>query len=101
MSLRYFTAPTIFDGETEHSASALAIDNGRVVAIVLASNVPANAAVTRFDTGMIAPGFVDLQVNGGGGIMLGDNPSVATIEHICAAHRPSMRHSGSGPGPSP
>ena len=42
----------------------------------------------RFDEGMIAPGFVDLQVNGGGGVMLNDDPSVEAIEKICAAHRP-------------
>ncbi|MEP4430950.1 MAG: N-acetylglucosamine-6-phosphate deacetylase, partial [Hyphomicrobiales bacterium] len=33
-----------------------------------------------------APGFVDLQVNGGGGVLLNDRPDVAGIETICAAH---------------
>ena len=37
---------------------------------------------------MLAPGFVDLQVNGGGGVMLNDHPDVASIETICRAHAP-------------
>ena len=38
--------------------------------------------------GMLVPGFVDLQVNGGGGVMLNDRPDVETIRTICAAHAP-------------
>ena len=78
----------IFDGEAEHAASALKIEGGRVGAIVSQSDIPAGASVRRFDGGMIAPGFVDLQVNGGGGVMLNDDPSVEAIERICASHRP-------------
>jgi N-acetylglucosamine-6-phosphate deacetylase len=37
--------------------------------------------------GLLAPGFVDLQVNGGGGALFNDDPSVATIATIGAAHR--------------
>jgi N-acetylglucosamine-6-phosphate deacetylase len=84
----YILAPVIFDGAAEHADSALKIDGGRIAAIVPQSSVPASASVQRFDSGMIAPGFVDLQVNGGGGVMLNDDPSVDAIEHICAAHRP-------------
>ena len=38
--------------------------------------------------GLLAPGFVDLQVNGGGGLMINDRPDVETIRTICAAHAP-------------
>jgi N-acetylglucosamine-6-phosphate deacetylase len=86
-SYDYVLAPVIFDGEAEHTDSALKIEVGRIVAIVPQSSLPAGALVQRFDSGMIAPGFVDLQVNGGGGVMLNDDPSVDAIEHICAAHR--------------
>ena len=86
--IEYVFAPVIFDGEREHSRSALQIEHGRVAAIVPQSSVPSGAAMQRFSDGMIAPGFVDLQVNGGGGIMLNDDPSVESIRRICAAHRP-------------
>ena len=36
--------------------------------------------------GVLAPGFVDLQVNGGGGVLLNDRPDVEGIAAICAAH---------------
>jgi len=35
----------------------------------------------------MAPGFVDVQVNGGGGVLFNDQPTVAGIRAIGAAHR--------------
>ena len=36
--------------------------------------------------GTLAPGFVDLQVNGGGGVMFNDAPTVGTLKTIAKAH---------------
>jgi len=36
---------------------------------------------------LLAPGFVDLQVNGGGGILLNDDPSPQAMRSIARAHR--------------
>jgi N-acetylglucosamine-6-phosphate deacetylase len=36
---------------------------------------------------VLAPGFIDVQVNGGGGVLLNDDPSPAAIRRIVAAHR--------------
>mgnify|MGYP003623026858 CR=1 FL=1 len=36
---------------------------------------------------VVAPGFIDIQVNGGGGVLFNDTPDVATIGRIGAAHR--------------
>ncbi|HWX65938.1 MAG TPA: N-acetylglucosamine-6-phosphate deacetylase [Rhodanobacter sp.] len=36
---------------------------------------------------MLLPGFIDVQVNGGGGVLFNDAPTVATIRRIGAAHR--------------
>lgn len=36
--------------------------------------------------GVIVPGFVDLQVNGGGGVMFNDHQDVATLRTIAQAH---------------
>ncbi len=88
MSGHYFTAGTVFDGERAHAHAALCVRDGHVTGILAASDLPASARVTRLDGGMIAPGFVDLQVNGGGGVLMNDAPSLATIRRICAAHRP-------------
>jgi N-acetylglucosamine-6-phosphate deacetylase len=37
--------------------------------------------------GLLLPGFIDLQVNGGGGVLFNDAPSVESIRAIGAAHR--------------
>ena len=82
-----FLAQRIFDGERWHHDCALLVEAGTVKAIVPRAEVPASAA--RVDAGaMIAPGFIDLQVNGGGGVMLNDRQDAETIRTICAAHAP-------------
>jgi N-acetylglucosamine-6-phosphate deacetylase len=60
-----------------------------VEAVVSRGAVPAGVEIRELEGGIVAPGFVDLQVNGGGGVMLNDRPSVETIRTICAAHAPS------------
>ena len=37
--------------------------------------------------GLLAPGFIDIQVNGGGGVLFNDAPTVETLATIAAAHR--------------
>jgi N-acetylglucosamine-6-phosphate deacetylase len=88
MTIRYITAPRLFDGHAMHERAALVVENGRVRAVIPAQEVPAGSPSTILEEGFLAPGFVDLQVNGGGGVLLNDDPSVKTIRTICAAHRP-------------
>jgi N-acetylglucosamine-6-phosphate deacetylase len=78
----------IFDGERWHDDAALLVGDGLVEGIVARGDVPADTETRDLKGGIVAPGFVDLQVNGGGGVMLNDHPDVATIRTICAAHAP-------------
>jgi N-acetylglucosamine-6-phosphate deacetylase len=78
----------IFDGEDWHDGKTLLVSEGTVEGIVASSVVPASAETVDLAGGFLAPGFIDLQVNGGGGAMLNDDPSVETIRRICAAHAP-------------
>ena len=78
----------IFDGEAWHDGKALLVSGGTVEGIIAAAALPADAETIELPGGLLAPGFVDLQVNGGGGVMLNDAPSVETIRRICAAHAP-------------
>ncbi|AZO49457.1 MAG: N-acetylglucosamine-6-phosphate deacetylase [Mesorhizobium sp.] len=88
MSDRFaLTGARIFDGADWHDNAALVVSGGLVEAILPAGAIP--AGVDRIETdGLLAPGFVDLQVNGGGGVMLNDHPDVTSIETICRAHAP-------------
>ncbi|WP_136656562.1 N-acetylglucosamine-6-phosphate deacetylase [Nitratireductor sp. XY-223] len=79
-------APAIFDGSTWHAHAAVLYGADTVTGIVPASRLPDSLPVTRLETGMIVPGFVDLQVNGGGGVLMNDDPSVEAIETMCRAH---------------
>ena len=45
------------------------------------------------DGGILLPGFIDVQVNGGGGALFGEQPSVETIRTIADA-QPALRHDG-------
>ena len=84
--LRAILGARIFDGQDWHDDAALLIEFGQVSAIVRAADVPAHAEAIRLDGGIIAPGFIDLQVNGGGGVLLNNAPTVDSIRTICAAH---------------
>lgn len=63
------------------------LENDMIVNILPKDQVPDGLKIDRYDYGKLVPGFVDIQVNGGGGILFNDNPSVATIKAIGAAHR--------------
>lgn len=88
MSDRLAIAATlIFDGDVWHEDAALLVADGLVEGIVARKAVPAGMNLTD-GGGMLAPGFIDLQVNGGGGLMLNDKPDVETLETICKAQMP-------------
>jgi len=42
--------------------------------------------VVHLDGGSLVPGFIDLQVNGGGGVLFNNAPTVESIRTICGAH---------------
>jgi N-acetylglucosamine-6-phosphate deacetylase len=80
---RAFTGARIFDGTALHDGKALLVEGAttRIVDAIL------DTAVTRLEGGTLLPGFVDLQVNGGGGVMLGDDPGPETLSRMAEAHR--------------
>jgi N-acetylglucosamine-6-phosphate deacetylase len=89
MSDRFaLTGARIFDGADWHDNAALVVSGGLVESMVPAGAIPSGVARVETGGGFLAPGFVDLQVNGGGGVMLNDHPDVASIETICRAHAP-------------
>lgn len=76
----------LFDGVEWHDGCALVIEARRVKAIVAAADVPADAERIDAHGMLLVPGFIDLQVNGGGGALLNEEPSVEGIRQICTAH---------------
>jgi N-acetylglucosamine-6-phosphate deacetylase len=66
---------------------ALLVADGRVREVVDEGRLPQDARRVDLEGGLLAPGFIDLQVNGGGGLLLNDAPAPATIARIGEAHR--------------
>ena len=85
-ALTALTGARIFDGDLWHEDSALLIADGKVAAIAAACEVPAEARAVPMDGRSLVPGFIDLQVNGGGGVLLNEQPDLEGIRTICAAH---------------
>ena len=76
----------IFDGQTLHRDKAARFDNGTFTK--LQPRGPAGVTDEVIDLGgdILAPAYVDLQVNGGDGVMFNDDPSVDTLTRIANAH---------------
>ena len=81
-----FVGATIFDGFKRHFNSALIIQNNKVAEIIAEENVDPKTEQIVLAGGLLTPGFVDLQVNGGGGVLFNDNPSLENLKTICEAH---------------
>ena len=61
------------------------VAHGRIVSVRPASEAPRGVAPREFP--IVAPGFVDLQINGGGGVLFNDAPTADTVARIAAAAR--------------
>ena len=79
MASEIFRAERIFDGFRWHENAALIVEEGRVAGIS-----PSDEG--QWLEGAIVPGLIDLQVNGGGGVLFNNDPSPAGIAQICHAH---------------
>jgi len=82
MTKTAITGARIFDGATWHDRSALVLNDG-VVEGLIAADSPTDAIRVPADGALLVPGFVDLQVNGGGGALLNLTPTLDAIRTMC------------------
>src|SRR5215467_6647483 len=81
-------AERVFDGHGWHADAAVLIRDGRIVGLPPWRDVPTDWPQMHVPRGaFLAPGFIDLQVNGGGGVLLNDQPTVDGMRAIARAHR--------------
>jgi N-acetylglucosamine-6-phosphate deacetylase len=78
----------ILSGERIVSGQTVLISAGRIEDVVLTDDRRCRDAVNVDLQGQILlPGFIDVQVNGGGGVLFNDDPSLESIRAIGSAHR--------------
>jgi N-acetylglucosamine-6-phosphate deacetylase len=81
-------ADTVFDGIALHRNAAIIIAGDIIRDVTSASGLPSDIPTTSLPKdAWLAPGFIDLQVNGGGDVLFNDAPTPAGIAAIAAAHR--------------
>ncbi len=87
-SVHAVAAARVFDGSFLHEHAAVLIDGDRIASVVPRGEVAGSIPVRDLpDNAWLAPGFVDIQVNGGGDVLFNDDPTPAAIRTIAAAHR--------------
>ncbi|HWA92181.1 MAG TPA: N-acetylglucosamine-6-phosphate deacetylase [Rhizomicrobium sp.] len=74
-------------GSRIESGRAVIVEDGRIVAVVDENEAPRDGETHDLGGRILLAGFVDVQVNGGGGALFGEAPSVETIRTIASAHR--------------
>lgn len=77
----------IFDGKRMWAGHAIRFVDGRAREFGPDAEVPKDGEVVDLSGDFLTPGYVDLQVNGGGGVMFNDNPSVDALRRIAMTHR--------------
>ncbi len=78
-----YAGARIFDGEAWHDDAALVVADGVLHSI---GTVPDGARRIALDGGVLAPGLIDLQVNGGGGYLVGAGTTADDLAIVCGTH---------------
>jgi N-acetylglucosamine-6-phosphate deacetylase len=81
-------ADFIFDGDIVREGHAVILDGSDIGAVVPRRDLPPSLAVEMLPPGSwLAPGFIDVQVNGGGDVLFNGEPTPEAVLAIAAAHR--------------
>ena len=81
-------ASIVFDGAACHDGYAVIIEGTQIAGLLPRRDLPKDMPLRSLPDGAwLAPGFIDIQVNGGGDVLLNGDPSAASMKAIARAHR--------------
>jgi N-acetylglucosamine-6-phosphate deacetylase len=87
--MQVFYGAKIFDGRTMHTDGALVVVDGRIAALLAYRERPLSGEAHDLGGGVLSPGLIDVQINGGAGVLFNATPDVEALRTIAAAHRRS------------
>ena len=77
----------IFDGERFIDDHVVVVEGVRIAGVVPYAERPCGGSEINLGGGLLAPGFIDVQVNGGGGALMNEHPSADVVACIAESHR--------------
>lgn len=83
MTRTVLTGAAVFDGRRLRRGLAVVIEEGRIAALTA---TPPPGATVALRGGVLAPGMIDLQVNGGGGRMVDGTATASSLRALCDTH---------------
>ena len=81
------TGSKLFNGIDFIEHKVLLIDDQHIAGIVNEDAIPTEFQVKKLEGGILSPGFIDLQVNGGGGKLFNNSPDKESLNTIISAHQ--------------
>ncbi|EMK3312514.1 N-acetylglucosamine-6-phosphate deacetylase, partial [Vibrio vulnificus] len=87
MTIHAIAAKRIFDGVHFHHDAALVWQGQHIMGLVPRHQLSLDVITYDYPDATLTPGFIDLQVNGGGGVMFNTQTDVVAMEQICHGHR--------------
>jgi len=85
--MRALVGARIFDGERFLDDQVVIVEGPRIVGLAPYAERPRGGGEVDLGGGVLAPGFIDVQVNGGGGALMNDHPSADVVARIAESHR--------------
>ena len=80
------TGARLFTGERFLDGHAVLVEGRRIQAVLPAASLPRDQLRCDLGSGLLMPGFIDAQVNGGGGVLFNAERTQAGVAAIAAAH---------------